>query len=76
MKKITIVLSDRVALWVSRRAAEENTSAAEFVRRVLENQMSAGDEYWRAYRKWKRLSPVKGTEAARRLSREQAHARR
>jgi hypothetical protein len=64
MKNIRIKL-----IWARRRAAE-------FVRRVLENQMSAGDEYWRAYRKWKRLSPVKGTEAARRLSREQAHARR
>jgi hypothetical protein len=74
MQNIRIVLSEKVALWVSRRAAEEKTSAAEFVGRMLENQMRA--DYWRAYREWKRISPVKGIGAVHRMSREQAHSRR
>jgi hypothetical protein len=74
MKNIRIVLSGRIALWVSRRAAEENTSAREFVGRILEHEIRA--DYWQAYRKWKRQSPVKLVDAARRMSREQAHARR
>jgi hypothetical protein len=74
MKNIRIVLNKKVALWISRRAAEENSSVTEFVGRILENQMRG--DYWQAYRKWKRLSPVNGIEAARRMSREQSHARR
>ena len=74
MKNIRIVLNKKVGLWISRRAAEENTSVTEFVGRILENQMRS--DYWQAYRKWKGLSPVKGVEPARRMSREQAHARR
>jgi hypothetical protein len=74
MKNIRIVLSERIALWVSRRAAEAKTSAAEFVGRMLENKMRA--DYWRAYRKWKRISPVKGIGAVHRMSQEETHARR
>ena len=76
MQNIRIVLSEKVVHWVSQRAAEENISVAELVGRMLENQMRASDDYWRAYRKWKRISPVRGVDAARRMSREEAHARR
>jgi hypothetical protein len=41
----------RIVPWVSRRAAE-------FVGRLPEYQMSTGDDYGRAYREWKRISPV------------------
>ena len=71
-----IVLSEQVALWVTRRAVEENTSAGEFVDRILERQMRADEDYGRAYRAWKRVSPVKGIDAARRMSREDTHVRR
>jgi hypothetical protein len=74
MKNIRIGLSERVALWAGRRASEENISVAKFVSRVLENQTRS--DYRRAHRKWKRIAPVKGIEAARRMSREQSHARR
>jgi len=76
LKNITITVNEDVALWARRKAAEENTSVSKLVGQMLENQMRAGDDYWRAYRRWKRMSPVKGIDAARRMSREEAHARR
>lgn len=76
LKNITITVSEDVALWARRRAAEENTSVSKLVGRMLENQMRASDDYWRAFRKWKRLGPMKRLDAARRMSREEAHARR
>ena len=76
LKNITITVSEDVALWARRKAAEEDTSVSKLVGRMLEGQMRASDDYWRAYRKWKRMSPAKGIDAARRMSREEAHARR
>jgi len=76
LKNITITVNEDVALWARRKDAEENTSVSKLVGQMLENQMRASDDYWRAYRRWKRMSPVKGIDAARRMSREEAHARR
>ena len=75
LKNITITVSEEVARWARRRAAEENTSVSGLVGRMLETEMNMSDEYWRAYRRWKKLRSV-GVDAAHRLSREQAHARR
>ncbi len=75
LKNVTITLSEEVAHWARRRAAEENISVSRLVGRTLENQMRLSDEYWRAYRQWKRLRRL-DLDAAGRLSREEAHARR
>ncbi|MEK7403510.1 MAG: hypothetical protein AAB225_00235 [Acidobacteriota bacterium] len=65
-----------MARWSRRKAAEENTSVSRLVGRMLENQMRVSDEYWRAYRRWKKIGGIKGIDAAGRLTREEAHARR
>ncbi len=76
LKNVTITLSEEVARWARKKAAEENTSVSKLVGRILENQMRLGDEYWRAYERWKQIGAIKGVDAARRLSRDEAHGRR
>ena len=75
LKNVTITLTEEVALWARKRAAEENTSVSKLVGNMLENQMRLSDGYWHAYRKWKKIGNIKGIDASRRLSREEAHAR-
>ncbi len=72
---MTITVTDEVARWARRKAAEEETSVSRLVGRMLERQMHLSDQYWRAYRRWKKIRRA-GVNAARRLTREQAHARR
>ena len=43
---------------------------------MLEDQMRQSDEYWAAYEKWKKIKPIPGLDAAHRLTREEANARR
>jgi hypothetical protein len=76
LKNITITVSEEAARWARRKAAEENTSVSKLVGRMLETQMRTGDEYWRAYDRWKKIGGIKGINAAGRLSREQTHERR
>jgi hypothetical protein len=76
LRNVTITLTEEAALWARKKAAAENTSVSKLVGRMLENQMRLSDEYWRAHRKWKRIGSIKGIDASRRLSREEAHARR
>jgi len=73
---MTITVNEEVARWARKKAAEENTSVSQLVGRMLENQMRLSDDYWRAYRRWRRIGPIKGIDAAHRLTREQAHERR
>ena len=75
LRNVTITLSDEAARWARRKAAEENTSVSRLVGRMLEDQMRLSDDYWRAYRQWKRIRSI-GVDAAGRLSRDEAHARR
>jgi hypothetical protein len=42
---------------------------------MLENQMRQ-DNYWRAYKMWKKIKPVAGFNVANRMTREEAHERR
>jgi hypothetical protein len=76
LRNITITVSEEVALWARRTAAEENTSVSRLVGSMLEERMRRSDEYWRAYQRWKKVRPVKGIDASGRMSREQAHERR
>ena len=55
--------------------AEENTSVSRLIGKMLEAQMLRSDDYSDAYRRWKEL-PAMDLDAANRLSREDAHARR
>jgi hypothetical protein len=76
LKNMTITVSEDVARWARKKAAEENTSVSKLVGRMLEDQMRLSDGYWQAYERWRKTGAIKGVDAARRLSREEAHARR
>jgi hypothetical protein len=43
---------------------------------MLENEMRLSDDYWRAYKRWRKIGSIQGIDAAGRMSRDQAHARR
>jgi hypothetical protein len=76
LKNVTITLPEEVAQWARRQAADQNTSVSRWVGRILEEQMRMSDEYWRAYKRWTKLATPESMDAAARLSREDAHARR
>jgi hypothetical protein len=76
LKNMTITVSEEAARWARLKAAEENTSVSKLVGRMLEDQMRLTDEYWRAYERVKRMGPLPGVDAAKRMTREEAHARR
>lgn len=75
LKNVTITLTEDVAAWARQKAAEENTSVSRWVGRILEAQMRQSDEYWKAYERWKELTPLP-LDAEHRLSRDEAHERR
>ena len=72
MKNVTITLSQEVADCARKKAAEENTSVS---RLVGQKQMLQSDDYLEAYRRWQKIEPM-DIDAANRLTREDAHARR
>ena len=76
LKNMTITVTDQVAHWARKKAAEENTSVSRLVGRMLENQMRLSDDYWRAYKRWRKIGSIQGIDAAGRMSRDRAHARR
>ncbi len=75
LRNITITVEDEVARWARKKAAEENTSVSRLVGQMLEREMRASDEYWRAFEDWKKLKPMP-IQAAKRMTREEAHERR
>ncbi|GEM_PF-235736 len=76
LKNVTITVSQEVALWARRKAAEENTSVSKLVGRMLEEQMRRSDEYWKAYERVKSIKPIPGFDASKRLTRAELHERR
>ena len=76
LKNMTITVTEEVAHWARRKAAEENTSVSRLVGQMLESQMRMSDDYRRAFRQWKKIRSIEGLDGTRRLSREEAHARR
>ena len=76
LKNITITVSEEAAHWARMKAAEESTSVSKLVGRMIEDQMRRGDEYWRAYEKWKTVTAVPGADATKRMSRQETHERR
>ena len=75
LKNMTITVHEEVARWARLKAAEENTSVSKLVGRMLEREMRTGDEYWRAYGRWKKIRSLAGVDAKSRLTRDQAHER-
>lgn len=73
---MTITVSEEVAKWARKQAAEKNTSVSKLVGRMLEEKMRQTDEYWAAYERLKRIKPIPGFDASKRMTREEAHERR
>jgi len=73
---MTITVSEEAARWARRKAADENTSVSKLVGRMLEEQMRRTDDYWQAYEKWKKIKPIKGFDASKRLTRDELYERR
>jgi len=76
LKNITITVSEEAAHWARMKAAEESTSVSKLVGRMIEDQMRRGDEYWRAYEKWKTIAAAPGADATKRMSLQETHERR
>ena len=76
LKNVTITLTEEVAKWARTKAAEQNTSVSKLVGRMLEEKMRQTDEYWTAYEQLKRIKPIPGFDASKRMTREQANERR
>ena len=76
LKNVTITVSEEVARWARKKAAEENTSVSKLVGAMLERQMKMSDEYWLAYERWKKIDSVPGIDASGRFSRNEVHERR
>lgn len=74
LKNVTITLPEEVAYWARKKAAEENTSVARLIGKMLEAQMRQTDDYQEAYLLWQGLKPM-DLDPEHRLSREEAHAR-
>ena len=76
LRNLTITVSEEVALWARRKAAEKNTSISKLVGEMLESQMRLTDEYRRAYQAWREISDLPGIDADARSSRDKIHERR
>ena len=72
---MTITVSEELARWARRKAADENTSVSKLVGRMLEDQMRLTDGYWKAYERWKEIKPIKGLNASQRLKRDEIYDR-
>jgi len=75
-KNITIKISDEVAYWARKKAAEENTSLSRLVGEMLERHMRMMDDYWRAFEHWKANRAIAERGAVERKTRDEAHERR
>ena len=69
LRKITISVSGDAARWAHQKAAKENTSVSKFVGRLLEDQMRQSDRYRRAFETIKKIKPIPGFDASKRLRR-------
>jgi len=76
LKKVTITLEEEALRWARRRAAEKNTSVSKLIGRMLEDEMRRTDEYWKAYERWKKIKPIPGFDASKRLKRDEPYDRR
>jgi hypothetical protein len=72
---MTITVTEEVARWARRKAADENTSVSKLVGRMLEDEMRRNDDYWKAYETVKKIKPIKGLDASKRLKRDELYTR-
>ncbi len=75
LKNVTVTVEEETLQWARRRAAEENTSVSKLIGRMLENEMRRTDEYWKAYERLKKIKPILGFDASKRLKRNEIYDR-
>ena len=76
LKNVTITLDEEALHWARRQAADAGTSVSKFVGNVLEDRMRSADGYRRAFATLKRIQPIAGFDASKRVPREQLYDRR
>lgn len=76
LKNVTITLDEDTLHWARRQAADAGTSVSRFVGSVIEDRMRSADGYRRAFARIKRIQPIPGFDASKRVPREQIHDRR
>ena len=72
---MTITVTEETARWARKKAAEENTSVSKLVGRMLEDEMRRTDTYWQAFESVKKIKPIKGFDASKRLKRDELYER-
>jgi hypothetical protein len=75
LKNVTVTVEDEALRWARRQAAEKNTSVSKLIGRMLEDEMRRTDEYWKAYERLKKIKPIPGVDAAKRLKRDEIYDR-
>jgi hypothetical protein len=75
LKNVTISAEEEVLKWARREAAAKGLSVSRFVGQMLDREMRRTGAYWLAFERWKKLKPIPGLDASRRLSREEIHDR-
>ena len=75
LKNVTITTDEKVLRWARHQAAERGVSVSKLVGAMLEEEMRRTDAYWKAFENWKKLKPIPGLDASKRMTREQAHDR-
>lgn len=75
LKNVTITLDEETLRWARHEAAEKGTSVSKFIGGKLAEERQRSDEYWAALERFKKLKPIPGFDASKRMSREETHAR-
>ena len=77
LKKVLIALESDVAEWLRKQADEENITVSMLIARLLEREMHAPDQYWRAFQDWKKRDRNLGIgiDVSKRFTRDEAHER-
>ena len=75
LKNVTVTVKEEALRWARHQAAEQATSVSKFLGQILEREMSQTDAYRQAYERWKKLKPIPGLDASKRLTREEVHDR-
>jgi hypothetical protein len=75
LKNVTITLNEDALHWARRQAADQGTSVSKFVGKVIEDRMRSADGYRRAFATVKRIKPIPGFDASKRVPREQLYDR-
>jgi hypothetical protein len=72
---MTITVSEEVAHWARKQAAEHNTSVSKLVGQMLQEKMRQTDDYWKAYERLKKIKPIPGFDASKRAKRDELYDR-